>query len=579
MTANALKNGDSAPAIRVHVLGYAASDLLHQALPSAFAATGYAAKLTVAGYGTVIPELLAASTDKPDTLIIQMDVQGFYTRDWRQTPTDGERLLEEKTDMLLTALETFSADGGNGCQILINNLLSPISPSAGFLDTYHPDGAEFSASYFNRRLSELARQSDRITIIDTNLAMADMAPVKRRDAKLWFYGRIPYSSLATQALARAFAEAYAARIASPVKVLALDLDNTLWRGIFGEDGVVGLDCGDDFPGNAFKAFQDECLRLKSQGMLLTILSKNDADVLSVFDEHPGMALKRGDFIGHRINWAPKPDNIRELAADLDLGLDSFVFLDDSPHEREAMRQLTPEVQVPELPEDAAIRPDFLRNFKPVWPLRLTAEDQARSELYAVQSRGRALKRQAASLEDYLDNLGQCLHVELVAPSTLPRIAQMHARTNQFNLTTRRLSEAELSAMASQEGSHCVVLGRLNDRFGDHGIVICATARLTGSCAEILTLLMSCRVIGREVERAFLDALLEHLTARGIETVEAAYIPTAKNTPARDFYQNMGFVRLSATESEHHDSTMWLWQKDRHDRPGSRFITTDSAIVM
>ena len=566
---------DTLATIRLRLLSFSTSDMLHQALASAFDAAEYHAQVTCAGFGTVVPELLEPTTDKLDTLIIQMDARGFYNRDWRRTPEDAESLLKEKTDVFLTALERF-ADAG-GCPVLINSLPSPVSPTAGFLDTFHPDGAGFSTSYFNRRLSETALRCKPITVIDTDLAMAHVAPARRSDAKLWFYGRIPYSTEATRALAQGFAAAYAAQKAKSAKVLALDLDNTLWRGIYGEDGLAGLDCGDDFPGNAFKAFQEECLRLKGQGLLLTILSKNDADVLRVFDEHPGMALKRDDFVAHRIDWAPKPHNIHALAEDLDLGLDSFVFLDDSPHEREAMRRLAPDVRVPDLPEDPAVRPDFLRCYTPAWPLRLTVEDRSRSELYAVQNKGRALKRQAASLEEYLTKLGQQLHVEAMTPATLPRIAQMHARTNQFNLTTRRLSEAELAAMMSDDDGHSVVLGRLDDRFGDHGIVICASARLTDTRAELVTFLMSCRVIGREIEQAFLGALLQHLTARGIERVEATCIPTDRNTPARDFYERMGFARLGLVEPENGAQTKWLWHKDTDARPGSDFVTTKLAI--
>lgn len=575
MTVSVPVDTDALATIRLRLLSFSTSDMLYQALAPAFDAAEYDAQVTCAGFGTVVPELLEPRTDKPDTLIIQMDARGFYHRDWRRTPEDAESLFQEKTDVFLAALETF-ADTGS-CPVLINSLPSPVSPTAGFLDTFHPDGAGFSTSYFNRRLSETALRCKPITVIDTDLAMAHIAPVRRSDAKLWFYGRIPYSTEATRALAQGFAAAYAAQKAKSAKVLALDLDNTLWRGIYGEDGLTGLDCGDDFPGNAFKAFQEECLRLKGQGLLLTILSKNDADVLRVFDEHPGMALKRDDFVAHRINWAPKPHNIHALAEDLDLGLDSFVFLDDSPHEREAMRRLAPDVRVPELPEDPAVRPDFLRNYTPAWPLRLTAEDRSRSELYAVQNKGRALKRQAVSLEDYLAKLSQRLHVEAMKPATLPRIAQMHARTNQFNLTTRRLSEAVLAAMMSDDDGHSVVLGRLDDRFGDHGIVICASARLTDTRAEFVTFLMSCRVIGREIEQAFLGALLQHLTTRGIERVEATCIPTDKNTPARDFYERMGFARQGLVEPEDGAQTKWLWHKDTDTRPGSGFVTIELAI--
>src|SRR4029078_10700681 len=175
-----------------------------------------------------------------------------------------------------------------------------------------------------------------------------------------------------------FARACKARQRGPVKVVAVDFDNTLWGGVFGDDGIDKLACGDDFPGNAFKAFQRDCLRLKAQGLLLVGLSKNNPDAIDVFVKHPGMALKAEDFAATPINWEPKPDNIRRLARELNLGLDSFLFLDDSPHEREAMRRMCPEVFVPEMPADPALRPGWLRALRCTWPVRITSEDARRA---------------------------------------------------------------------------------------------------------------------------------------------------------------------------------------------------------
>ncbi len=575
MTASFPANSDALSSelsrIRLRLLSYSTSDMLARALTKAFTGTCFSAQITCADFGNVIPELLDPKNSTLDGLIIQLDVSGFYHRDWRASPEDSQRLLEEKTDEFLAAVTRFSKQGG--CPILVNTLPSPRTPTVGFLDTFHTDGAGYSVSYFNGALSEMARQNNQIMVIDTDVVMAHIAPLKRSDPKLWFYGRIPYAMDATRALAQGFFIAYALQKAKPVKVLALDLDNTLWRGIFGEDGLAGIECGDDFPGNAFQAFQQECLRLKGQGMLLTILSKNNHDVLRVFDEHPGMILKRDDFVGLRINWEPKPHNIRELAQDLELGLDSFLFLDDSPHEREAMVRLVPEVHVPDLPDDPAVRPDFLRNYAPTWPVRLTLEDRSRSKLYAVQSKGRDLKNQATSFEDYLSQLDQELHVEVMTPATLPRVAQMHERTNQFNLTTRRFAESDLEAMMSDENGYCVVLGRVSDRFGDHGIVICACTRMNGDCAEILTFLMSCRVIGRQIERAFLSELLRHLSELGINQVEATFIPTQKNEQTRDFYKSMGFSPKSSNETSKGEQTKWFLQNDNEAKWGSDFVKT------
>ena len=205
-------------------------------------------------------------------------------------------------------------------------------------------------------------------------------------------------------------------------------------------------CDDEFPGNAFKAFQRECLRLKSQGILLALLSKNNPDAITAFSAHPGMLLKEDDFVATRINWEPKPGNIRSIAAELNLGLDSFVFIDDSPHEREAMRRMCPELTVPELPADPASRPLWLRALAVTWPTRLTEEDSRRSDMYLAEKRRAGVRETAVSFQDYLRGLDQTLIVRPANVEAIGRVAQMHLRTNQFNLTTERYDEAAIKAM-------------------------------------------------------------------------------------------------------------------------------------
>jgi FkbH-like protein len=282
-----------------------------------------------------------------------------------------------------------------------------------------------------------------------------------------------------------------------------------------------------------------------------------------------MALKPADFTATAINWEPKPDNIRKLAKDLNLGLDSFVFIDDSPHEREAMRRLCPDVLVPEMPSDPAERPLWLRRLTATWLLRLTAEDESRAALYAVERKARDAKAGAASVEAYLAGLEQRLVLSFVSEKTLARAAQMHQRTNQFNMTTLRLTEPDIAGLTKDKGGGVAVLGRVMDKFGDHGIVIVATVAIRDDEAVIRTLLMSCRVIGREVERAFMGELLRELAGRGVRRISAVYIPTPKNAMVRDFYRSCGFAQTGAGEG----GTTWRFLIDTNDLPVSPHVTT------
>lgn len=553
------------PIARIRMAGFSTTHTLAQDLVPAFAAHGWQAQVSEANFGEGITELLRPAEDC-DSLVLLMDFDGFAARDWRRPANECLELVRERADLLGTALTAFAEHAQH--PLLINTIPSAPAPTAGLLDRQHAHGLRRAIDLVNQRILEAAERSGRIIVCDADSALANVPLANQIDAKLWYYGRIAYSAAASRALAKRFAEAWHLLKRGPLKVLALDFDNTLWGGVYGDDGLDALVCSPEFPGNAFSAFQQECLRLKRQGMLLVGLTKNNPDAITVFDRHPGMVLQADDFAATAIDWNPKPDNIRKLAAELNLGLDSFLFLDDSPHEREAMRQLCPEVAVPEMPADPAARPLWLRSLAATWPVRLTVEDERRAEMYAAERAGRAFRAQAVSLADYLKGLEQRLVIAPVRPETVPRVAQLHQRTNQFNLTTVRYTEADLGTMVADEGRYLVLHGRATDRFGDHGIVIAATARIDGTAAEILTFLMSCRVIGREVERAFLGAMLGELGRRGVRDVTGSYVPSAKNSQVRDFYSSSGFREVSTEPGQ----TAWSWTIGDAELPGSEFVT-------
>lgn len=540
--------------IGVRIAGLSTVAMIAKAVEDALRRKAFEPSVSKADFGSIVADLVSPPDDKVEVLLVVLDEGGLPARDWRRSADDARAQFDAWLDMLSGAMDRFAAR--SGALLLVNTVPQPMLPLVGHLDSVHPDGLSYRIAALNRRLRELAAARNSLRLIESDVALAALAPARRSDPKLWFYGRIPFSSAADAALAEAFAQAIETRALPKPKVLALDLDDTLWRGIFGDAGTLGVECGDDFPGNAFKALQQECLRLKSQGVLLTILSKNDPGVLEVFDRHPGMLLRRSDFVATRINWAPKADNARELAAEVGVGLDTFLFIDDSPHEREAMRQLAPSVRVLDVPADPALRPGALRAYSQLWPLRLTEEDAARSEMYAARVDAQKARAGASNVAEYLASLSQKLVVEPVTEAGVARLAQMHERTNQFNLTTRRYAQSDLATMLAEPQSHLLLQGRVTDCFGDHGVVICATAQIAGNTARLNSFLMSCRVIAREVEFAFLGALIEALVARGVACVEAQFIPTARNSPAADFLGKAGFSRsIDAGEA----GDVWAWR--------------------
>lgn len=555
------------PLVRLRIVGFSTTDAFSAHVRLAFAAQGLNAQITVAPFATALAELMRGD-HACDALVLMLDSHAQLVADWRMPTGQRATAVRERADILCAAVETFAAS--SGIPLLINTLDAPSTPLSGHFDVTDPVGAVGFARHLNERLAQLASRLPGVMLIDTDCALRDVAPAQRFDPRLWHYGRFAFTDDASRRLAVAMARAWSGRIRGPAKVLALDFDNTLWGGVYGDDGAPHLVCGDDAPGNAFKAMQDECLRLKSQGMLLVGLSKNNADAIGVFSTHPGMVLRREDFVATAINWKPKADNIRQLAKELNLGLDSFIFLDDSAHEREAMRSLCPDVIVPELPDDPAVRPFWLRQLSATWPLRPTEEDAQRTDLYRVAREAEALKASSISYEDYLLNLAQTLEVGPISALSMARAAQLHQRTNQYNLTTLRLGEAELAERMASPETCLALVGRVKDRLGDHGIVVSAVAAIDGSTAVIESFVMSCRVIARSVETAFLGVLLEKLRARGIVRVEASYVPTRKNKVVRGFYKSHGFVPLTTEPS---GSERWLWCADACTLPHTPYVAT------
>lgn len=559
------------PALKCAVAGFSTTSTFVKALVPAFAKRGIRIETDEAPFGSAIAALHGPSTDTQACLLL-LDSQSLLASSWRKGLNAAARDLTVRLEALEQAIERFSGD--HGLPLVINTLPAATEPQVGYMDGYHEAGLAALTRRSNDALGALAARLPNLSLVDTDVALARVPFGERYDPRMWYYGRIAYAEPAVNEIAEACATAWAMREARPIKVVALDFDNTLWGGVFGDDGIDRLQCGDDPPGNAFKALQEECLRLKAQGKLLVALSKNNPDVMSVFEQHPGMALRADDFAAKAVNWQPKPENIRQIAAELNLGLDSFLFLDDSPHEREAMRQLCPQVRVPELPTDPAARPRWLRGLAETWPSRLTAEDMERPAMYLAESKARELKATATSYDEYLHGLEQRLVIEPLTGRTLPRVAQLHERTNQFNPTTQRYTQVDLSGFMNDATNFVVLHGTAEDRFGKHGLVIAAVARLDGKTAYIDSLVMSCRVIARQIETAFLGALIEKLCERGISEVVASYRPTAKNELVRDLYAGHGFAPCGSHDPE---VSNWIWKAKEQRVPVSPFVTVEWSL--
>lgn len=323
----------------------------------------------------------------------------------------------------------------------------------------------------------------------------------------------------------------------PRKCLVLDLDNTLWGGIVGEDGPGGIAIGGDYPGNAFALFQQAVKQMGRDGVILALCSKNNAaDVDAVWDTNPGMILGRDDFAATAINWNDKASNIRSLATRLNIGLDSMVFVDDNPAERELVRSQLPMVAVPDFPQRPAGLPAFaaalVRDYFTAY--NLTGEDRQKTGQYRANALRAQQQEHFTDLTDFIRSLDIRLTIAPADAMSLDRVAQMTQKTNQFNLTTRRYTRSDIEGFMAR-GAAVYTLA-VADRFGDSGI----TGAMIVRDGHIDTLLLSCRVLGKRIENAFVATVLNVLRQKGLRRVTAQYIPTAKNGQVADFYNRMGF---------------------------------------
>ena len=324
---------------------------------------------------------------------------------------------------------------------------------------------------------------------------------------------------------------------TPKKVLVLDLDNTLWGGLAGETDHTPVVLSEDHSGLAYKNLQRVLKIMQSQGVLLTIASKNnETDAMEILEHHPHMVLRPEDFAAQRINWDSKPDNIRKIAQELNLGTDSFVFFDDSEAEREMVRQMLPEVEVPEFPARAEdLAPAMVKIYETYFAAAvITGEDREKTAQYRANAGRKQMEERAGSFEEYVN-----------PKEHLDRLTQLLNKTNQFNLTTRRYTLEQMRQI-TEDTKKRVFLYQVTDVFGDNGIVAAAIVDTAGELPEITDFVMSCRVMGRNIENAVIDRIEQQMREEGYTVLGGRYVPTAKNKPVETMYDRLGYRKTDST---------------------------------
>jgi FkbH-like protein len=451
--------------------------------------------------------------------------------------------------------------------LIVHNLEQPPVPAAGILDAQTPASQSETIRAINRGLHQLCRDLPGAYLLDYDALVARHGRMPWHDDRKWLMARMPIAADHLLDLSNEWLRFVLPLTGKIAKVLVVDLDNTLWGGIIGEDGMTGIKLGQEYPGAAYQELQRALLDLSRRGILLAICSKNNhEDAMEALQNHPGMLLRPEHFSAMRINWSDKPQGIGEIAAELNIGIDSVAFLDDNPFEREQVRAALPQVRVIELPADSLHYATWLRQCPVFERLALSAEDSQRTVFYREQRARDSAEQSFRSKEDFFRFLAQKIEIAPVAPETLARVSQLTQKTNQFNLTTRRYAEQQIAEIARRPGWQVLSL-RVRDRFGDHGLVGVAITRDEGDSCEIDTFLLSCRVIGRTVETAMLAHLARAASQRGRKVLRGRFLPTRKNAPAEKFYGQHGFE----LEDQNGNGSIWTLSLEKQPVPCPEWI--------
>jgi FkbH-like protein len=513
---------------------------------------GYILDVEMGGYGAYMDEMLTrqGSLDRSqaDLVLVLLDLEEISGRlpDLCASGlgTNVEAEIAESVARVGQMLRSYRSR--NSGRLLVQGCVVPDSTSLGPVgDGNLKHGLVNAVKELNRQMLALCTTVSDCVFFDVDEIAARYGRASWRDARLFLASRLPISAAAFETYARGLVRTMSVLFRAPRKVLCTDLDNTLWGGVLGEDGPHGIVTGSAFPGNCYLEYQHYLKQLGARGILLALVSKNnEADVEEAFQLRAAdLAVGLDTFVARKIGWGDKADALRELAKDLSLGLDSFVFVDDNPTECEAIRQYLPEVAVVQAPVDKPWELVPMLADKSFFDsAAITEDDVNRSREYEAQVQRDTLRDTSTSRDEFLQSLGIVCTFLNAVDAPLARSVQLLAKTNQFNLTTRRHSSTQVEHFATAPGGQAVAV-RVRDRFGDAGVVGLALVAQDGDQFVIDSLLLSCRVIGRGIETALLSFVAQHAAKMGGKWLIGEYVESKKNAPCADFYPQHGFERV------------------------------------
>jgi FkbH-like protein len=488
---------------------------------------------------------------KPDIIFLSLLMQELSPAIYASFLSLDNSAREQEIEKIISRINDWSnaARQNTDATLLISNFAQPTYPQAGVADLQSDYGESVFYSELNSRLFRLFRDDPRIFVFDIEKILSRYGKLRSYNPRMyhlakmaWHEGVLPYLSDELYRYIRAIK-------GNARKCLALDLDNTLWGGVVGEDGIHGIRIGQgNAEGEAFLEFQRTILALKDRGIILAVCSKNNPeDVDEVFRVRKDMALSPDDFSVMQVNWEDKHINLQKIADELNIGTDSIVFMDDNPVECELIRQVLPEVKTVQLSGEPAEYADTLRKLADFEKLIITKEDAQKGTQYRGNVQRERKKSSVSNIHDFLESLGTNISIEAASQNTLPRVHQLFSKTNQFNTTTRRYSPADIESFINDPARELNTI-HVRDNFGDMGIVGQYLVKLSGDIATIESFVISCRALGREIESFIMNKIKQdYLDCGRCSVINAQFIPTAKNKPAASFYGKQGFTLVETTD--------------------------------
>lgn len=475
---------------------------------------------------------------QPDIILISVDIKNLlgetFDFPYRKTHSERNQLKENISEDVFKLLQTIKNNLNS--KIVFNNFEVPVYSSLGILENKDEYGLVEMIRDLNKEISSRFKKDGQVFVFDYDLFLSKIGKNYAKNPKMDYLADMKINPQIAGVLAKEYMSYIKPAMSLSKKCIVLDLDNTLWGGIIGEDGFEGIHLGTKAPGNAFVDFQKAILNLYERGVILAINSKNNPeDALKVIREHPNMVIREEHIAAMRINWNDKVSNIKSIAEELSIGLDSMVFIDDDKINREMMKEMAPEVLTVDLPQDPALYLQTLNEINDFNILQLTEEDKKKGEMYVAQRKRSEIEEKSLNLEDFLKNLEMEVTIEKANDFNIPRISQLTQKTNQFNVTTKRYLEEDIRNFVNDPNYEIYAI-KVKDKFGDNGLTGLGIIKRNIDSWEVDTFLLSCRVLGRGIEKILLKHIIDEAKMSGVSEIKGAFISTAKNKPAFSFFK-------------------------------------------